>query len=145
MVTNRLSGRGVWWGMVAIALLGCSLNAQAADEITPIGKILSNPSAFHRHEVVLKGELKLLGQSDWRDSFGRPICGPIFMLEDDTSEMPVIYSIRCDPDEVNKISAMAGGRVIVYATVEADTASRETSGIEFKTRALAKKIRREDK
>ena len=145
MVNNGLGGRGMRWSMVGIVLLGWSLHAHAADEITPIEKVLSNPSAFHRHAVVLKGGLKLVGQWEGKDTLGSATCGPIFKLEDDTGEIPVMYVIRCVQSEVDKIAAMAGGRVIVHATIEAETVSTTTSGDEFRTRAMAKKIRREDK
>jgi hypothetical protein len=144
-MNDGLSSRGIQWGMVGIVLLGWILNAHAADEITPVAKILSNPSAFHRHSVVLKGGLKLVGQWEGKDTLGSPVCGPIFKLEDDTGEIPVVYVIRCDQNEANKIAAMAGGQAIVHATIEAETVSTTTSGNEFRTRAMAKKIRREDK
>ena len=140
-----LSGKGIRWGMVGILLLGWILNAHAADEIASVEKILSNPSAFHRHDVVLKGELKLVGQWEGKDTLGSQTCGPIFKLEDDTGEIPVMYVIRCDQNELNRLSAMAGGQVIVHATIEAETVSTSTSGNEFRTRAMAKKIRREDR
>ena len=145
MVNDGPGGKGIRWGMVGIVLLGWSLHAHAADEITPVEKILSNPSAFHRHDVVFKGELKLVGQWEGNDTLGSVTCGPIFKLEDDTGEIPVMYVIRCDQNELNRLSAMAGGRVIVHATSEAETVSTSTSGNEFRIRAMAKNIRREDK
>ena len=145
MMNDGLNSRGIRWGIVGIVLLGWILYAHAADEITQVTKILSNPSAYHRHDVVLKGGLKLVGQWEGKDTLGSPLCGPIFKLEDDTGEIPVMYVIRCDQNEVKKFEAMAGGRVIVHATIEAETVSTSASGNEFRTRAMAKKIRREDK
>ena len=145
MVNDGPGGRGIRWGMVGIVLLGWSLNAHAADEITPVEKILSNPSAFHRHNVMLKGGLKLVGQWEGKDTLGSATCEPIFKLEDDTGEIPVMYVIRCDQNELNRLSAMAGGQVIVHATIEAETVGMSTSGNEFRIRAMAKKIRLEDK
>lgn len=138
-------GRGIRWGMVGMVLLGWILNAHAADEITRVEMILSNPSAFHRHDVVLKGGLKLVGEWEGTDTLGSRTCGPIFKLNDDTGEIPVMYVIRCDQNELNKLSAMAGELVIVHATIEAETVSTSTSGNEFRIRAMAKRIRREVK
>ena len=145
MVNDSLGGRGIRWSMVGIVLLGWILHAHAADEVTPVEKILSNPSAFHRHDVVLKGGLKLVGQWEGKDTLGSQTCGPIFKLEDDTGEIPVMYVIRCDQNELNRLSAMAGGQVIIHATVEAETVNSNANSSEYRTRAMAKKIRREDK
>ena len=82
--------------------------------MTSVQQVLSNPSAFHRHDVVLKGRLKLVGQLEGKNAAGAPICGPTFELDDDTEEIRVIYLIRCDEQEVNRVSAMAGGRAIIY-------------------------------
>jgi hypothetical protein len=98
-----------------LVLFGASLQSLAADVITSVQQVRSNPSAFHRHVVVLKGEIS------------------------------VIYLIRCDEQEVNRVSAMAGGRAIVYATIDSVTVTINADGSESRIRAMATKIQREDK
>jgi hypothetical protein len=112
------------------------------EEITPVAKIWANPSAFHRHKVVLKGVLKLVSRWEGKDAVGAPTCGPIFKLDDDSEDIPVIYIIRCDAAEIGKVTAMAGERVIVHATIEATTVVSTAEGSEYKTRAMASKIQR---
>jgi hypothetical protein len=131
--------------MVAMVSFGASLSSQAADDITPVAKVLANPSAFHRHDVVLKGGLKFVGHWEGKDVVGVPTCGPIFKLEDDSGEIPVLYIIRCDQNEVSKVSAMAGGRAIVHATIEAATVISDVDSSEYRTRAMASRIQREEK
>jgi hypothetical protein len=127
--------------MLALLL---SISAHAGEEkITRVEQILTNPSVFHRHEVVLRGGLALKGSLESKDPFGFSLCGPIFTLHDDTGEIPVMYMIRCDKTEVDAVTAMAGSVVTVHATIEAETVSTETTYKEFRIRAMAKKIRRD--
>ncbi|MDN5942874.1 MAG: hypothetical protein L0H94_13405 [Nitrospira sp.] len=133
------------YGVVILALLGVSFQSLAADVMTSVQQVLSNPSAFHRHDVVLKGKLKLVGQMEGKNVAGAAICGPIFELDDDTGEIRVIYLIRCDEQEVSRVSAMAGGRAIVYATIDSITVTINADGSESRTRAMATKIQRDDK
>ena len=124
-------------------VLGGSFSAHAADEIITVDKILSNPSAFHRHVVVLKGALKLVGELEG-STLGNPSCGPIFKLEDDTGDILVMYIIRCDAAEIDRVTAIAGQRAIIHATIEAATVISTADGIEYKTRAMATKIQRDE-
>ena len=133
------------YGVILLVLFGASLQSQAADVMTSVQQVLSNPSAFHRHDVVLKGRLTLVGQWEGKDTVGRPICGPIFKLDDDTGEIPVLYLIRCDQQEVSRVSSMAGGRVIIYATIDSATVTINADGSESRIRAMATKIQGEDK
>ena len=133
------------YGVIFLALFGASFQSQAADVITSVQQIRSNPSAFHRHVVALKGRLKLIGQWQGKDAAGAPTCGPTFELDDDTGEISVIYLIRCDEQEVSRVSAMAGGRAIVYATIDSVTVTINADGSESRIRAMATKIQREDK
>jgi hypothetical protein len=122
-------------------IFGASLQNLSADVMTSVQQVLSNPSAFHRHAVVLK----LMGQWEGKDAVGAPICGPMFELDDDTGEIPVIYLIRCDQQEVSRVSSMAGGRVIIYATIDSATVTINADGSESRIRAMATKIQGEDK
>jgi hypothetical protein len=134
----------LWGNLAGVLLFAFSVSVHAADEkITQVEQIFTNPSVFHRHEVVLRGGLTLKGLLESKDPFGFQLCGPIFTLRDDTGEIPVMYMIRCDKTEVDAVTAMAGPLVIVHATIEAETVSTETSHREFRIRAMAKKIRRE--
>jgi len=81
------------YGVILLVIFGASLQSLSADVMTSVQQVLSNPSAFHRHAVVLKGRLKLMGQWEGKDAVGAPICGPMFELDDDTGEIPVIYLI----------------------------------------------------
>ncbi len=74
---------------------------------------------------------------------GKPTCGPIFTLDDDSGDIPVMYIIRCDAAEVDRVTAMAGERAIVHAIIEAATVIT-ADGSEYKTRAIASKIQREE-
>ena len=143
MKDPRLS-RTMSIGIVGMVVLGWSLSGHCMEEITPVAKIWANPSAFHRHKVVLKGTLKLVSRWEGKDAVGTPTCGPIFKLEDDSGDIPVLYIIRCDAAEVGKVTAMAGERAIVHATIEAATVISSTDGSEYKTRAMATKIQREE-
>jgi hypothetical protein len=69
----------------------------------------------------------------------------MFELDDDTGEIPVIYLIRCDQQEVSRVSSMAGGRVIIYATIDSATVTVNADGSESRIRAMATKIQGEDK
>lgn len=131
-------------GIAGMIVLGWSLSGHSMEEITPVAKIWANPSAFHRHKVVLKGVLKLISRWEGKDVVGVPTCGPIFKLDDDSGDIPVLYIIRCDAAEVGKVTAMAGERVIVHATIEAVTVVSTADGSEYKTRAMASKIQREE-
>lgn len=133
------------YGVILLVLFGASLKSQAADVMTSVQQVLSNPSAFHRHDVVLKGRLTLVGQWEGKDTVGRPICGPIFRLDDDTGEIPVLYLIRCDQQEVSRISAMAGGKSVIHATIDSVTVTMNPDGSDYHLRAMATKIQREDK
>ena len=137
----RLS-RTISIGIVSVVVLGLSLSGHCMEEITPVAKIWANPSAFHRHKVVLKGVLKLVSRWEGKDAVGTPTCGPIFKLDDDSGDIPVIYIIRCDAAEIEKVTAMAGERAIVHATIEATTVVSTAEGSEYKTRAMASKIQR---
>jgi hypothetical protein len=140
----RLS-RTVSIGIVGMVVLGWSLSGYCMEEITPVAKILANPSAFHRHNVMLKGVLKLVSRWDGKDAVGVPTCGPIFKLDDDSGDIPVLYIIRCDAVEVGRVTAMAGERAIVHAMIEAVTVISTADGSEYQTRAMATKIQRDDK
>jgi hypothetical protein len=129
-------------GIVGLVTLGWSLSGYCMEEITPVAKIWANPSAFHRHKVVLNGVLKLMSRWEGKDVIGIPTCGPIFKLEDDSGDIPVLYIIRCDDAAVGNMAAMAGERVIVHATIEATTVVSTAEGSEYKTRAMASKIQR---
>jgi hypothetical protein len=133
------------YGVILLVLFGASLQSLAADVMTSVQQVLSNPSAFHRHDVVLKGRLKFVGQLDGKNAAGAPICGPTFELDDDTGEIRVIYLIRCDQQEVSRVSAMAGGRAIIHATIDSITVTINADGSESRIRAMATKIQREDK
>jgi hypothetical protein len=108
----------VRYGVMFLALFGTGLQSQGADVVTSVQQVLSNPSAFHRHDVILKGRLKLVGQWEGKDAVGAPTCRPTFELDDDTGQISVIYIIRCDQQEVSRVSAMAGGRATIYATID---------------------------
>ena len=95
------------WSVVGVVTLAYVLSSQAGEEIIPVQKVLSNPSAFHRHNVVLKGVLTLISQWEGNDAFGR-ICGPMFKLDDGTGDILVMYLMRCDPAEVSRVTALAG-------------------------------------
>lgn len=127
-----------------LALLGSSIQSQSADVITPVQKVLSNPSAFHRHDVVLHGALKLIGRWEGKSAIGGPTCGPIFTLDDGTGEIPVIYIIRCDQTEAGRVEAMAGDRAIVNATIDSVTVYINADGSESRIKAMATKIQREE-
>lgn len=131
-------------GIVGMVVLGWSLSGYCMEEITPVTKIWANPSAFHRHNVVLKGVLKLVSRWEGKDAVGAPTCGPIFKLADDSGDIPVMYIIRCDTAEVSRVTAMAGARAIVHATIEAATVISTADGSEYQTRAMATKIQREE-
>ncbi|TKB91067.1 MAG: hypothetical protein E8D41_11525 [Nitrospira sp.] len=133
------------YGVMFLVLFGASLQSLAADVMTSVHQVLSNPSAFHRHDVVLKGRLTLIGQWEGKDTLGRPICGPMFKLDDDTGEIPVLYIIRCDQQEVSRISAMAGGKALIHATIDSDTVTMNPDGSDYRLRAMATKIQRQDK
>ncbi len=127
---------GAWWMLAGHV---------AAEEVTPVEKVLSNPSAFHRHDVVHRGGLKLIGEWQGKDTFGMPTCGSIFQLDDQTGEIPVVYIIRCDPSERQRVNGLAVGRVSVRGNVEAQTVIKMNSGMELRTRVMATNIRREEK
>lgn len=131
-------------GIVGMVVLGWSLSGYCGEEVTPVAKIWANPSAFHRHNVVLKGVLKLVSRWDGKDAVGKPTCGPIFKLDDDSGAILVMYIIRCDPAEIDRVTAMAGERAIVHAMIEAATVISTADGSEYKTRAMATKIQREE-
>jgi hypothetical protein len=133
------------YAVVLLALFGTGTQSQAADVITSVQHILSNPSAYHRHIVVLSGRLKLTAQWEGKDNVGMPTCGPIFTLEDDTGQISVYYIIRCDEQELQKMTAMAGSKAIVYATIDAITVTMNTDGSSSHIRAMATKIQREQK
>jgi hypothetical protein len=133
------------YGVILLVLFGASFQSLAADVITSVQQVLSNPSAFHRHAVVLKGRLKLMGQWEGKDAVGKPICGPMFELDDDTGEIPVLYLIRCDQQEVSRISAMAGGKTVIHATIDSVTVTMNPDGSDYHLRAMASKIQRDEK
>ncbi len=133
------------YGVILLVLFGASFQSLAADVITSVQQVLSNPSAFHRHAVVLKGRLKLMGQWEGKDAVGKPICGPMFELDDDTGEIPVLYLIRCDQQEVSRISAMAGGKTVIHATIDSVTVTMNPDGSDYHLRAMDSKIQRDEK
>ena len=133
------------YGVILLVLFGASFQSLAADVMTSVQQVLSNPSAFHRHAVVLKGRLKLMGQWEGKDAVGKPICGPMFELDDDTGEIPVLYLIRCDQQEVRRISAMAGGKTVIHATIDSVTVTMNPDGSDYHLRAMASKIQRDEK
>jgi hypothetical protein len=145
MRTDSRLARTMSMGFVGMVVLGWSLSGHGMEEITPVAKIWANPSAFHRHSVVLKGVLKLVSRWEGKDAVGAPTCGPIFKLDDDSGDIPVMYIIRCDADEVGRVTAMAGERAIVHAMIEAATVVSTADGSEYQTRAIATKIQREEK
>ncbi len=98
------------YGVMFLVLFGASLQSLAADVMTSVQQVLSNLSTFQRHDVALKGRLTLVGQWEGKDTVGMPICGPIFKLAGDTGEIPVLYPIRCDQQEVSRISARQEAR-----------------------------------
>ena len=133
------------YGVILLVLFGASLQSLAGDVITSIQHVLSNPSAFHRHNVVLNGRLKLIGQWEGKDHVGAPTCGPIFTLDDDTGEILVVYIIRCDEQELSRMATMMGDRATVYGTIDATTVTLNADSSESRMRALATKIQREEK
>jgi hypothetical protein len=141
---KRKSTTIVGYGMMLLALLGSSIQSQSAEVMTPVQKVLVNPSAFHRHDVVLQGALKLVGRWEGKSAIGGSTCGPIFTLDDGTGEILVIYIIRCDQTEAGRVEAMAGGRAIVYATIDSFTVYIHADGSESRIKAMATKIQREE-
>lgn len=136
--------RAICISIAGLFVLGWGGSSHAEDRIVPIEKILSNPSAYHRHEVVLRGGLTQIGRWDSKDMMGRPSCGPIFTLQDDTGAIPVFYVVLCDQKEVDRVSAFVGSQVVVYATIESETVMHSADGAEFRIRGMASKIRREN-
>jgi hypothetical protein len=131
----------ILWASFWIFLLAGLGHSSAAEEVTPVQEVLSNPAKFHRHVVVLQGALKLVGRWEGKDVVGIPTCGSIFKLQDDTGEIPIFYIIRCDPQEEGRIAGMGGGRVTVSATIQSDPVVVE--GAEYHTRAMGSTIRLE--
>ena len=86
-----------------------------------------------------------MGQWEGKDAVGKPICGPMFELDDDTGEIPVLYLIRCDQQEVRRISAMAGGKTVIHATIDSVTVTMNPDGSDYHLRAMASKIQRDEK
>ena len=86
-----------------------------------------------------------MGQWEGKDAVGKPICGPMFELDDDTGEIPVLYLIRCDQQEVSRISAMAGGKAMIHATIDSVTVTMNPDGSDYHLRAMASKIQRDEK
>lgn len=135
--------RAIGWAITWLLVGLWPAHSLAGEEITPVHEVLSNPSKFHRHVVVLKGVLKLTGRWEGKDVVGMSTCGPIFNLRDDTGEIPIFYVTRCDQQEVARVSALSGGLAIVNATIQSDSVVFE--GAEYHTRAMASQIRIESR
>ena len=94
-----------WIGRMAWGLFGCGwlwaalVLAAPADEVIPIGSITVNPMANNHRAVILQGKTKTVNAYKGQDSFGRPICGQGFILEDDTGSLDVLYLVRCQANE----------------------------------------------
>ncbi|BCA56515.1 hypothetical protein W02_36550 [Nitrospira sp. KM1] len=144
MSVDRKWSRSICIGIAGLFVMCWGGSGHAEDRIVPIEKILWNPSAYHRHEVVLKGGLTQIGRWDSKDMMGRSTCGPIFTLQDDTGAIPIFYFVLCEPKEVDRVSAFAGSQVVVYATIESETVMHSADGAEFRIRGMASKIRREN-
>jgi hypothetical protein len=87
--------------------------------VTPIGLILSNPSAFHRKALKLEGIAKdVEPYSGYEAATRRPICGADFKLEDDTGEIKVHYHAWCAAGEEQASTVVEGSRVIVEGSME---------------------------
>ena len=67
---RRECGTAIRYGVILLVLFGASLKSLAADVVMSVQQVLSNPSAFHRHDVVLKGRLTLVGQWEGKDMIG---------------------------------------------------------------------------
>lgn len=141
---TRTWSRAVRMGLAGLIVLGWSFGSHGEDRIVPISRILSNPSAYHRHEVVLRGGLTQIGTWDGKDMMGRSTCGPVFTLQDDTGEIPAFYVVLCNQKEVERVSAFTGSQVVVYATIESETVTHSADGSEFRIRGMATTIRPEN-
>jgi hypothetical protein len=133
-------------GLVVGLILGGTLKGRGAEELATVDAIVNHPTTYHRHIVTIKGVLRVVGQTEGKDSLGQPICGPIFLLKDETGELPVIYTIRCQSEEVQKASAMAGHQVKVTATIEVPGDARlKLDDPSQSIRALASSIQMDDR
>jgi hypothetical protein len=114
--------------------------AAAVDEIIPIGSITVNPMANNRRAVILQGKTKTVATYQGQDSFGRPICGQGFVLEDDTGSLDVLYLVRCHANETPTVIS-EGERVVVHATIDVSSDNvKNTEGKELLFKAMATKI-----
>jgi hypothetical protein len=138
-VSTRLIQTIVSIGLSAVCLGGEP--ALAADQIIPIGEILSNPAGFHRKVVRMQGRVHAIGTRSGRDVTAQSLCGQDFDLEDSTGTIRVVYLVRCQADAAKTEPARDGMVLQVEALIEAPSANvKSSSGSEFTVTALARQI-----
>jgi hypothetical protein len=129
------------FGLGALAICLAGKLVSAADQIIPIGDILSNPSGFHRTVVRIEGKAHVIGTRSGRNVAVQSLCGQDFDLTDGTGTIRVVYLVRCQED-ANKTQPAREGMVLqVEALIEAPSSNvKSSSGSEFTVTALARQI-----
>ena len=126
-------------GALAICLVGEPVSA--ADQIVPIGEILSNPAGFHRKLVRIQGRVHAIGTRSGRDVTAQSLCGQDFDLTDGTGTIRVVYLVRCQADAAKTEPARDGKVMQVEALIEAPSSNiKSSSGTDFTATALARQI-----
>ena len=125
------------------ALAACLVRepVSAADQIVPIGEIMSNPAGFHRKLVRIQGRMHAIGTRSGRDVTAQSLCGQDFDLTDGTGTIRVVYLVRCQADAAKTEPARDGKAMQVEALIEAPSSNiKSSSGTDFTATALARQI-----
>ena len=138
-MSTRLTKAIVAVGLSAACLVGEPVSA--ADQIVPIGEIMSNPAGFHRKLVRIQGRVHAIGTRSGRDVTAQSLCGQDFDLTDGTGTIRVVYLVRCQADAAKTEPARDGKVMQVEALIEAPSSNiKSSSGTDFTATALARQI-----
>ncbi|HEY5627005.1 MAG TPA: hypothetical protein VIR79_03600 [Nitrospira sp.] len=112
---------------LTIVVFGWNVNSWSAEPVTPIGFLLSNPSAYHRKALRLEGIAKeVAAYSGHEVAAHRPLCGVDFKLVDNTGVIEIFYHVRCAAGEERASHVVEGAHVIVEGSMEAPPSTQRT-------------------
>ena len=114
-------------------------NSWSEEPVTPIGLLLTNPSAFHRRALRLEGITKdVANYSGYEVPIQRPLCGADFTLVDDTGAIDVLYHVRCSAGQEQASVVAEGAHVTVEGSMEAPSSvQRMPDGKQFEFKVYA--------
>lgn len=109
-----------WILLFTAVVFAWNSNSWSEEPVTPIGFLLTNPSAFHRKALRIEGIAKDVSTySGYEVPSQRPLCGADFKLEDDTGAIDVFYHVRCVAGKEQASVVAEGAHVIVEGSMEA--------------------------